>query len=85
MYKKFLEHFAIYACHPCAQAMLIFSVSFQFYRMSPQWIVLSIRFINSSAAFKVNDVGLEPRGIVSHALLFHFFTISRGGRTVDVA
>ena len=25
-----LGHFSIYACHPCAGAMLIFSVSFQF-------------------------------------------------------
>ncbi|RXI06793.1 hypothetical protein DVH24_025929 [Malus domestica] len=29
---------SIYACHPCAGAMLIFSVSFQFYRMSPNSI-----------------------------------------------
>jgi hypothetical protein len=29
-----LDHFSICACHPCAGAMLIFSVSFQFYRMS---------------------------------------------------
>ena len=34
--KKNLDHFSIYACHPCAGAMLIFSVSFQFYRMSPE-------------------------------------------------
>ena len=34
--KKNLDHFSIYACHPCAGAMLIFSVSFQFYRMSPK-------------------------------------------------
>ena len=26
---KNLDHFSIYACHPCAGAMLIFSVSFQ--------------------------------------------------------
>ena len=26
-------HFSICACHPCAGAMLLFSVSFQFYRM----------------------------------------------------
>jgi len=30
---KNLIHFSICACHPCAGAMLIFSVSFQFYRM----------------------------------------------------
>ena len=29
-------HFSICACHPCAGAMLIFSVSFQFYRMIPE-------------------------------------------------
>jgi hypothetical protein len=34
--KKNLDHFSICACHPCAGAMLIFSVSFQFYRMSPK-------------------------------------------------
>ena len=28
--KKFWNHFSICACHPCAGAMLIFSVSFQF-------------------------------------------------------
>ena len=29
-------HFSICACHPCAGAMLIFSVSFQFSRMIPE-------------------------------------------------
>ena len=29
-------HFSICACHPCAGAMLIFSVSFQFLRMTPK-------------------------------------------------
>ena len=33
----FLVHFSICACHPCAGAMLIFSVSFQFYRMIPEF------------------------------------------------
>ena len=33
---KNLDHFSICACHPCAGAMLIFSVSFQFYQMSPK-------------------------------------------------
>ena len=33
--KKNLDHFSICARHPCAGAMLIFSVLFQFYRMSP--------------------------------------------------
>ena len=30
-----LVHFSIRACHPCAGAMLLFSVSFQFYRRIP--------------------------------------------------
>ena len=30
---KNVLHFSICACHPCAGAMLIFSVSFQVYRM----------------------------------------------------
>ena len=34
--QKNLLHFSICACHPCAGAMLIFSVSFQFYRMIPE-------------------------------------------------
>ena len=34
--EKNLDHFSICACHPCAGAMLIFSVSFQFYQMSPK-------------------------------------------------
>jgi hypothetical protein len=34
--QKNLNHFSICACHPCAGVMLIFSVSFQFYRMSPK-------------------------------------------------
>ena len=33
---KNLVHFLLCACHPCAGAMLIFSVSFQFYRMIPE-------------------------------------------------
>ena len=33
--RPILIHFSMCACHPCAGAMLIFSVSFQFYRMIP--------------------------------------------------
>ncbi|KAK8348429.1 hypothetical protein V6Z12_A06G080300 [Gossypium hirsutum] len=43
--KKNLDHFSICACHPFAGAMLIFSVSFQFYQMSPKGEA------NSAAAF----------------------------------
>ena len=35
---KNLLHFSICACHPCAGAVLIFSVLFQFYRMIPKGI-----------------------------------------------
>ncbi len=36
---KNLDHFSICACHPCAGAMLIFFVSFQFDQMSPiRWL-----------------------------------------------
>ena len=38
LYIKNLDHFSIYACHPCAGAMLIFSVSFQFYWMSSKMV-----------------------------------------------
>ena len=34
--RKNCLHFSICACHPCAGAMLILSVSFQFYRMIPE-------------------------------------------------
>ena len=34
--KTILDHFSICACHPCAGAMLIFSVLFQVYQMSPK-------------------------------------------------
>ena len=34
--RKNFVHFSICACHPCAGAMLIFSVSFQFCRMIPE-------------------------------------------------
>ena len=34
--QKKLDHFSICACHPWERATLIFSVSFQFYRMSPE-------------------------------------------------
>lgn len=34
--KKKLDNFLICACHPCAEVILIFSISFQFYQMSPK-------------------------------------------------
>ena len=40
--REYCLHFSICACHPCAGAMLIFSVSFQFKRMIPEgnpWII----------------------------------------------
>ena len=36
MSEKKLVHFSTCACHPCGGAMLIFSVSYQFYRMIPE-------------------------------------------------
>ena len=35
-YNMLCLHFSICACHPCAGAMLIFSVSFQFQQMIPE-------------------------------------------------
>ena len=35
------DTFSIFACHPCAGAMLIFSVSFQFLRMMPKHSTIS--------------------------------------------
>ena len=61
--KKNLDHFSICACHPCAGAMLIFSVSFQFYQMSPKghllhvaWAIYSVKSLVISG-----DVGLLIR------------------------
>jgi len=34
--KYYSSHFSMCACHPCAGAMLIVSVSFQFWRMIPE-------------------------------------------------
>ena len=36
------DTFSIFACHPCAGAMLIFSVSFQFLRMTPKSSVAGV-------------------------------------------
>ena len=41
-FQKNLVHFSICACHPCAGAMLIFSVSFQFYRMIPEGALVEV-------------------------------------------
>ena len=66
--KKNLDHFSICACHPCAGAMLIFSVSFQFYRMSPKRqkpmrVVVYINHVDSIYSFDVgfaSDTGSSP-------------------------
>jgi hypothetical protein len=55
--QKNLDHFSICACHPCAGAMLIFSVSFQFYRMSPK----RQRRCNA-LQYKVDSATLRGRG-----------------------
>ncbi len=36
------EHFSICACHPCAGAVLIFSVSFRFYRIFHEGIQMGL-------------------------------------------
>ena len=58
----FLGHFSICACHPCAGAMLIFSVSFQFFRMIPEgnpiWSVgLCRSFVMGLEILQVQDLG----------------------------
>lgn len=42
----YLDHFSICACHPCAGAMLIFSILFQFYQLSSKRLMvhISLRF-----------------------------------------
>ena len=59
--EKNLDHFSICACHPCAGAMLIFSVSFQFYRMSPkrQQLWWPACYMKDVYLFHVTDVGIN--------------------------
>ena len=59
--EKNLDHFSICACHPCAGAMLIFSVSFQFYRMSPkrQQLWWPTCYMKDVYLFHVTDVGIN--------------------------
>ncbi|KAJ0860591.1 hypothetical protein HanRHA438_Chr13g0625331 [Helianthus annuus] len=54
--EKNLDHFSICACHPCAEAMLIFSVSFQFYRMSPKGRLLTL-LLRGDGMVRSNDEG----------------------------
>ena len=42
-----VRYFSIYACHPCAGAMLIFSVSFQFLRMTTEVVPVSLPLLAS--------------------------------------
>ena len=56
------DTFSICACHPCAGAMLIFSVSFQFYRMR-RLLHRSKEQKPPSARIKMQNVlhaGIEP-------------------------
>jgi len=59
VWEKNLDHFSICAGHPCAGAMLIFSVSFQFYRMTPkgQIYILMFRNIYPPNKFSADDEG----------------------------
>ena len=50
-FQKNLVHFSICACHPCAGAMLIFSVSFQFCRMIPEGNPVWCEKIRTSCCF----------------------------------
>ena len=71
--QKNLDHFSICACHPCAGAMLIFSVSFQFYRMSPEGQSSCLAFLlkNSQPVRNPTDVGQWiPRFIANSAYIF---------------
>ena len=52
------DTFSIFACHPCAGAMLIFSVSFQFLRMTPK----------SSELTKAHSFIRGSRGRANHLL-----------------
>ena len=64
--QKSLEPFLDYACHPCAGAMLIFSVSFHFYHV-PEGNSLEIlggyipkgRADSTGALCRILDVGLR--------------------------
>lgn len=58
--QQYLDHFSIFACHLWAGAMLIFSVSFQFYMMSPkrQLRGLTLQYIKKKLALASVSAGL---------------------------
>jgi hypothetical protein len=70
--QKNLDHFSICACHPCAGAMLIFSVSFQFYRMSPKR-----RIGSCGSVYKVRSTLVVSRGGTKRLRITQRFAPSR--------
>ncbi len=70
---KRFHTFSICACHPCAGAMLIFSVSFQFYRMTAEavpsmeanfWIYIALLHILWKSHARKSDT--RTSNVVSH-------------------
>lgn len=69
---KKLGYFSIYACHPCSRAMLIFSVSFQLYRMSPKGLRIINLFLSEHTPFQIRSRQLlEPQSLTKWVELNH--------------
>ena len=60
--KKNLDHFSIYACHPCAGAMLIFSEG--------TFSNVSSLYINALSLLFLCDVGLVDGSLVKFGALW---------------
>ena len=61
--KKLWNHFSICACHPCAGAMLIFSVSFQFYHFVRRQRISNSRLLYTRLLgwnFKYGQILMSP-------------------------
>jgi len=62
---KFWNHFSICACHPCAGAMLIFSVSFQFYQILSEDILLTLGEVNGETlSSSLNSTAVNARKVL---------------------
>ena len=89
--KKKSDTFSICACHPCAGAMLIFSVSFQFLRMTPEGvptkqIIHPIHrfFLNLHYSYRFNLNAFFNIFFHESNWLFHVYTTSLNTITTHI-
>ena len=66
--QKNRDTFSMYACHPCAGTMLIFSVSFQFFQMTSEEVpnsYLDADYLRQTIMPKIIVMGLPESSSVS--------------------